>query len=40
MFEKFRGAYNDSILLFYVNHLRWELLGAEDVYRPVLPNAV
>ena len=30
--EKFRGAYPEPILLFYVNHLRWELLGATDVY--------
>jgi hypothetical protein len=33
--EKFRGVYNESLLLFYVNHLRWELLGAEEVYRAV-----
>ena len=37
--EKFKETYNESLLLFYVNHLRWELLGAEDVYRPVSPNA-
>jgi hypothetical protein len=37
--EKFHETYNESLLLFYVNHLRWELLGAEDVYRPVSPNA-
>ncbi|MEO8595594.1 MAG: hypothetical protein ABI759_19910 [Candidatus Solibacter sp.] len=41
--EKFQGSYNESILLFYMNHLRWELLGAEDVYRPegspATPNA-
>ena len=38
--EKFRGEYPEAILLFYVNHLRWELLGAADVYRPVSPSAV
>ena len=41
--ENFRGVYNDSLLLFYVNHLRWELMGAEDVYRatanPAAPTA-
>jgi len=37
---KFSGIYNESILLFYVNHLRWELLEAQDVYRPASPSAV
>lgn len=37
--EKFRGTYTESILLFYVNHLRWELLGAEEVFRPASPTA-
>src|SRR6516165_7105098 len=37
--EKFKGVYTEAILLFYVNHLRWELLGATDVYRPVSPSA-
>jgi hypothetical protein len=37
VFEKFRTAYSEPILLFYINHLRWELLGAGDVYRPVAP---
>jgi len=34
IYEKFRGVFPDPILLFYVNHLRWELLGAAEVYRP------
>jgi hypothetical protein len=38
--EKFYGVYAEPILLFYVNHLRWELLGATDVYRPVSPSSV
>src|SRR5579871_5775285 len=37
--QKFSGSYPDAILLFYINHLRWELLGATDVYRPASPNA-
>ena len=37
--EKFRGVYPEAILLFYVNHLRWELLGATEVYRPASPSA-
>jgi hypothetical protein len=37
--EKFRGVYAEAQLLFYVNHLRWELLDATDVFHPVSPNA-
>ena len=37
--EKFRDVYPEALLLFYVNHLRWELLGAEDVYRSGAPSA-
>ena len=32
--EKLRGVFSDPLLVFYINHLRWELLGAEDTYRP------
>jgi hypothetical protein len=32
--EKFRTAFSEPLLLFYINHLRWELLSASDVYRP------
>ena len=32
--EKFSGSYSEPLLLFYINHLRWELLGAEEPYRP------
>ncbi len=39
VFEKFRGSYPDAILAFYINHLRWELLGATETYRPASPNA-
>ena len=37
--EKFRANYPEALLLFYVNHLRWELLNAEGVYRPESMNA-
>jgi len=37
--EKFRGTYSDVLLLFYMNHLRWELLGAEEIFRPASPSA-
>lgn len=34
VFEKFRGAYPEPLLLFYINHLGWELAGAEQPYAP------
>lgn len=37
--EKFRGAYPQPLLIFYINHLRWELLSATEPYRPASPNA-
>src|SRR5215471_3015572 len=37
--EKFRESYPEAILLFYMNHLRWELLNAEGVYKPESKNA-
>ena len=37
--EKFHGIYSDAILSFYINHLRWELLGATELFRPASPNA-
>ena len=32
--EKFRSEFAGPVLLFYINHLRWELLGAAEPYRP------
>src|SRR5438874_5734233 len=37
--EKFHGVFADVLLTFYINHLRWELLGATEPYRPVSPSA-
>ena len=39
VFEKFRDKYQEPLLLFYVNHLRWELLSAPEAYRPESKNA-
>jgi hypothetical protein len=39
VYEKFREKYPEALLVFYINHLRWELLGAEEVYRPATPSA-
>ena len=35
VFGQLKGAYSETILIFYINHLRWELLGAESIYQPV-----
>jgi hypothetical protein len=32
--EHFRGAHPEPLLLFYVNHLAWELAGAEEPFVP------
>ena len=37
--EKFRGVYSEPLLVFYINHLRWELLDASEPYRPATHNA-
>jgi hypothetical protein len=37
--EKFRGVFQEPLLIFYINHLRWESLGAVEPYRPMSPNA-
>ena len=30
----FKDKYPPAVLLFYLNHLRWETLKSEDVYQP------
>src|SRR5271165_6572756 len=30
VFEKFRGDFPGAVLTFYINHLKWELLGATE----------
>jgi hypothetical protein len=34
VFEKFHESYPEPLLLFYINHLRWELLDAPELFRP------
>jgi hypothetical protein len=34
-FEKFRGLYPEPLLLFYLNHLGWEMKVAEQPFAPV-----
>ena len=38
-FEHFHTVYPEPLLLFYMNHLRWELLSSTDVFRPASPSA-
>ena len=35
VYEEFRGKYNADVLLFYINHLDWELNKTEQVFKPV-----
>jgi hypothetical protein len=39
LLEKLRVNYPEALLTFYINHLRWELLGATEPYLPVSPSA-
>jgi hypothetical protein len=32
-YEKFKGAYPPQVLLFYINHLAWELAKSEQVFQ-------
>ena len=34
VWEKFCGAFPPAALLFYINHLAWEVAKAEDVFAP------
>jgi hypothetical protein len=34
LYGQLKDAYPETILIFYINHLRWELLGAEGIYQP------
>jgi hypothetical protein len=36
VFENFRAAYPESLLVFYINHLRWELLSATETFHPAV----
>jgi hypothetical protein len=34
VYAALKETYPETILVFYINHLRWELLGAESIYQP------
>ena len=33
LFDKFKGVYPEAVLLFYLNHLGWELMKSEQVFQ-------
>jgi hypothetical protein len=39
VYEKFRDVYPEPVLLFYINHLAWELAGAPEAFAPATPGA-
>jgi hypothetical protein len=38
-YEKFRNVFPEAILIFYINHLKWELLNATELFHPAAPSA-
>lgn len=34
VFNQFQGKYPEALLLFYINHLAWELMGSEKFFAP------
>ncbi|MBL8227692.1 MAG: hypothetical protein JNL98_04420 [Bryobacterales bacterium] len=34
LFEKFQGSYPKAALLFYLNHLAWEVGKGQEIFRP------
>jgi hypothetical protein len=34
VFDNFKTVYPEPLLLFYINHLAWELKGAEQLFAP------
>ena len=40
LFTEFKSKFPEAILLFYINHLRWEALSAEGVFTPTPQAAV
>ena len=33
-FDQFKDSYPEPVLVFYINHLAWELAQAEDLFTP------
>jgi hypothetical protein len=39
VYNEFSGTYQREVLLFYINHLDWELTKAEKIFVPVEQHA-
>ena len=39
VWEQFRKVYQEPVLLFYINHLAWELTDAQEPFLPAAPAA-
>jgi len=37
IFDAFRTKYPEAVLLFYTNHLSWEVLKSDQVFHPAAP---
>jgi hypothetical protein len=35
LYNQLKSTFPEAILIFYINHLRWEVLAAEDDFQPV-----
>ena len=33
VYEKFHSIFSDSVIVYYISHLRWELLSAAEPWR-------
>ena len=33
-YDKFRGTFPEAVLLFYINHLGWEVLKTDSLFQP------
>ena len=34
LYNQLKSTFPEAILIFYINHLRWEVLAAEEVFHP------
>lgn len=39
VYNQLKSDFPEAILVFYINHLRWEVLGSEGVFLPAPPAA-
>ena len=39
VYDRFKGSYPDVLLLFYINHLAWELTDQAEPFSPAAPAA-